>query len=159
MMADVHIREAGIDDIGDMISLLKELFSIEADFSFDETRQRCGLKMMIEPGESRCVRVASAQNRVVGMVSIQTLVSTAEGGRSGIVEDLVVTSEWRGKGIGRRLLEAIFIWARQQGMKRLQLLADRTNVTALEFYRGQGWTATQLICLRKKEFYDQQSLP
>ena len=31
----------------------------------------------------------------------------------------------------------------------MQLLADRTNHPALDFYRRQGWQHTQLICLRK----------
>ncbi len=149
MIPEVQIREAALDDIDGMIPLLKELFSLEADFCFNEALQRRGLAMMLEPCASRRMLVASAGNRIIGMVSIQTLISTAEGGRSGIVEDVVVTSEWRGKGIGRCLLEAIDAWAQTNGLKRIQLLADTTNTPALEFYRNSGWMTTQLICLRK----------
>lgn len=153
MIPEVHIREATFDDIDGMIPLLKELFSIEADFCFNEELQRRGLTMMLEPCESRCLLIASAGNRIIGMTSIQTLISTAEGGWSGIVEDVVVTSEWRGKGIGRCLLKAIETWAHTKGLKRIQLLADATNTAALGFYRNSGWMTTQLICLRKTEIH------
>jgi hypothetical protein len=33
----------------------------------------------------------------------------------------------------------------------MQLLADRNNINALDFYKKQKWAATQLICLRKKQ--------
>jgi GNAT superfamily N-acetyltransferase len=41
-------------------------------------------------------------------------------------------------------------WARERGVKRLELLADRNNSPALEFYRKLNWQSTQLICLHKK---------
>jgi len=153
MTPEIHVREAVSGDIDGLLPLLKELFSIEADFCFNEELQRRGLTIMLEPCESRCLLIASAGNRIIGMASIQTLISTAEGGRSGIVEDVVVTSEWRGKGIGRFLLEAIEVWAHTKGLKRMQLLADSTNTTALEFYQNRGWKTTQLICLRKTEIH------
>jgi ribosomal protein S18 acetylase RimI-like enzyme len=31
----------------------------------------------------------------------------------------------------------------------LQLLADKNNLPALNFYQKQGWQSTQLVCLRK----------
>ena len=34
MIPEVHIREAGLDDIDGMLPLLKELFSLEADLWF-----------------------------------------------------------------------------------------------------------------------------
>jgi N-acetylglutamate synthase-like GNAT family acetyltransferase len=149
MIPEVQIREAALDDIDGMIPLLKDLFSLEADFCFDEAFQRRGLAMMLEPCASRRMLVACAGNRIIGMASIQTLISTAEGGLSGIVEDVVVSRDWRGKGIGSCLLGSIEAWAYAKGLKRIQLLADTANAPALDFYRNLGWTTTQLICLRK----------
>jgi GNAT superfamily N-acetyltransferase len=157
MTPEIDIREAVSGDVDCLIPLLKELFSIEADFCFNEDLQRRGLTMMLEPSENRCILIASAGNWIIGMASIQTLISTAEGGLSGIVEDVVVTSEWRGKGIGCCLLEAIEVWAHTKGLKRIHLLADATNTPALEFYRNSGWMTTQLICLRKTEIHQHKN--
>ena len=36
--------------------------------------------------------------QVVGMITLQVLVSTAEGGHVGVIEDFVVASQARGRG-------------------------------------------------------------
>lgn len=131
-----------------MVSLLEALFTIEADFAFDAAKQRAGLEGLLESGQA-CVLVAEREGRVVGMVSVQTVISTAEGGPVGWVEDLVVAEDCRGLGIGRRLLEHLETWAIRNGLSRLQLLADRNNGPALGFYERLGWAETSLIALRK----------
>jgi len=147
---NVKIRPASHSDIKDLVELLSELFSIEADFTFDAERQRHGLEMMLADTETRCVLAAQAGNHVVGMCSVQIVISTAEGGPAGLVEDMVVRRQWRGRGIGRQLLRRAEAWAREKGIERLQLLADENNFPALAFYQERGWKRTQLICLRKK---------
>ena len=45
------------------------------------------------------------------MITGQLLVSTAEGGTSALVEDLVVAESHRGRGVGAGLLAEIERWA------------------------------------------------
>lgn len=146
---EVIIRPASFSDIDDLTLLLKELFSIEEDFSFNESLQKKGLEMMLENREIRCIMAAEIQHKVVGMCSLQLVISTAEGGKAGLLEDLVVSAAYRGINIGKKLLKAVEQWARERGVSRIQLLADRNNLSGLEFYNKMEWTKTQLICLRK----------
>ena len=145
------IRDARQSDLDALVSLLNNLFTIETDFVVDENRQRRGLRMMLDGcRKHRCIKVADIDGRAVGMCSGQTLVSTAEGGVVAMIEDMVVAPAYRGLGIGRRLMAAIEDWARHMGVRRLQLLADRANFSALDFYDRIGWLPTRLICLRRK---------
>jgi GNAT superfamily N-acetyltransferase len=147
----IAIRRARDADFDALTGLLESLFSIETDFEADAARQRRGLSMLLEGcGKHCCLLAAEAGGRVVGMASAQILISTAEGGLSAVVEDVVVAEPWRGRGIGRLLVAAVLRWAADRGVTRLQLLADRTNAAALRFYAKQGWQTTRLICLRKK---------
>jgi len=147
---DVTIRNARHDDLEPMTALLAELFSIEADFVVDENRQKRGLTLMLDGcGKHRCIKVADLQGRVVGMVAAQLLISTSEGAYSVLIEDMVVSRDYRRQGIGRRLLAAIDAWSSDREATRLQLLADRTNFSALDFYDRIGWRPTRMICLRK----------
>mgnify|MGYP000853070447 CR=1 FL=1 len=84
------------------------------------------------------------------MVSGQILISTAEGGISVLVEDLVVKEVYRKRSIGKELLFKIERWAALKKAKRLQLLAESDNCPALNFYRHLNWKDTALICLNKK---------
>ena len=134
-----------------MVDLLGELFSIEADFTIDKARQRRGLKLMLDGClKHRCIKVAETEGQVIGMCTAQTLISTAEGGIVALVEDVVVDRRFRGRGIGRKLMESIEDWARGRGATSMQLLADRANFSALDFYDKIGWRPTQLICLRRR---------
>ena len=146
----ITIRTAKPSDIPELVDLLKELFSIEADFDFDPEKQACGLNLLLN-SEKDCILVAEwlSDNRVLGMCTAQTLISTAEGGAVGLLEDLIVTADFRHQGMGAKLLAGAVNWAECRGLKRLQLLADKNNQAALSFYEKQGWESTQLVCLRK----------
>lgn len=148
-MQNITIRTAQQSDIEDLVALLYLLFSIEADFIFNENLQRRGLQLMLD-NDLGCIMVAQANEGVVGMCSGQLTVSTAEGGPALLVEDVVVNPKWQGQGLGRRLMDQLSAWAKNKGVSRLQLLADRNNKTALDFYAKLGWQTTELICLRKR---------
>ena len=143
------IRKARHSDITDMVKLLRILFSIETDFVVNEGTQQRGLEMMLEDSTHRRMMVAELNQQIVGMCTAQILVSTAKGGIVALIEDLVVEDAYRGKGIGKELLLSIENWANAQGAKRLQLLADRNNIRALEFYKNLDWKGTQMICLQR----------
>jgi ribosomal protein S18 acetylase RimI-like enzyme len=144
----MRIREATAADIPAMVRLLEQLFSIEEDFEADARRQRSGLAMVLG-SPTASLLVAECQGRVVGMVSCQLLISSAQGGWSLLAEDLVVDRPERGRGVGRKLLSAAADWGRLRGAGRMQLLADRSNDQALAFYQSQGVAPTNLICLRR----------
>ena len=148
---DITIRTARPGDIPRMSDLLTELFSIETDFSPDVEKQVRGLSALVAgpPGRS-CVLVAEQGGVIVGMATVQTLISTAEGGRVGVVEDVIVDRRFRSRGIGTRLLNGIAAWSERAGLKRLQLLADSDNLPALAFYTSRNWGNTRLTCLRRR---------
>lgn len=149
MASRANIRTAREGDLEALVRLLGVLFRIESDFRPDPRRQRRGLRLMLQDPDRRAVLVAEQGGAVVGMVTVQLVVSTAEGGASGWLEDMVVEAGARRAGVGRRLLRAAERWARGRGARRLQLLADVENAPALAFYRRMGWEGTKLACLRR----------
>jgi ribosomal protein S18 acetylase RimI-like enzyme len=146
----ITIRTAKPSDIPQFVELLKELFTIEADFEVDPEKQARGLNLLLG-SDKDCVLVAESldDGKVLGMCTVQTLISTAEGGTVGLLEDLIVAADFRNQGIAAKLVTAAVDWAECQDLKRLQLLVDKNNPPALSFYQKQGWQSTQLVCLRK----------
>lgn len=149
MKKGIVVRRAKLDDIHGMCQLLKILFSIEEDFKFNDEKQVNGLKMMLQDKDKNCIFVAQFGKEIVGMISGQCLISTAEGGISVLVEDVVVKSNYRNNKIGEKLLLNMEEWARSKGAKRCQLLADKDNFNAIEFYKYFNWINTNLVCLKK----------
>ncbi|MGC3998149.1 MAG: GNAT family N-acetyltransferase [Anaeromyxobacter sp.] len=130
------------------MGLLHALFTLEADFRPEAVRQRRGLRRMLQAPRQRTVLVAERGGQIVGMVTAQLVISTAEGAPSAWIEDLIVAAPERGAGVGRRLLAAVQAWAAARGATRCQLLADAANAPALGFYARLAWARTQLVCLR-----------
>jgi len=145
---NTSIRAARPPDLDILTGLLAELFAIETDFQVDPVRQRAGLELLLA-APSALVLVAERGGRVVGMCTLQMLVSTAEGGPAALLEDLIVHRPCRSQGIGRALLSAAEQGARERGARRIQLLADRRNRHALAFYAAAGWTVSRMIAVRK----------
>jgi GNAT superfamily N-acetyltransferase len=141
-MTPATIESAVVHDVPQLIGLLGQLFSIERDFTADARRQREGLLRLIDDRERALLLVArDAAGQAVGMASVQLVVSTAEGGWSAWIEDVIVAPAHQRAGIGRRLLEHALRWAQERGATRAQLLADLENLSALAFYETLGWHA------------------
>ncbi|WP_242846796.1 GNAT family N-acetyltransferase [Clostridium homopropionicum] len=104
---------------------------------------------MLEQSNQCCIIVAEHEGQVVGMCTGQLLTSTSEGGLKVILEDLVVAAEHRGRGIASLLVNAVEEWVVKNGALRIDLLADRRNIPALNFYKKHNWNSTELIALQK----------
>ncbi|HNC61667.1 MAG TPA: GNAT family N-acetyltransferase [Rhodocyclaceae bacterium] len=142
-MRPVTISRAHANDMAAMLALLRELFEIERDFEFDADKQARGLAMLLQ-SPSATALVARESHAVIGMTSVQLVISTAEGAHSAWIEDVCVAGTARRRGVGRLLVEAALDWARSRGATRALLLADLDNAPALAFYARLGWQGTRL---------------
>jgi len=149
MNCESVIRKGCQDDIEAMALLLEELFTIEKDFSIDIEKQKKGLRLILEDSEA-VVLVAAIENQVVGMASVQRLVSTATGEYVGLIEDVVVAQNYRSLGLGSKLIQAIIHEADIRGWGRLALGADRRNEKAISFYEKYGFTLSNMGLMYKK---------
>jgi len=139
----MKVRYAAYKDIPEMAILLSELFAIEDDFIVDAEKQSRGLKLLLDMPNA-VVLVAEEDECVIGMVSMQSLVSTAIGENVGLIEDMIVTQAYRGKGIGSSLLEALIAESAKKKYGRLALGADNRNNGAIAFYQKYGFTTSHM---------------
>ena len=147
-MGKIKINLAGMEDIEALADLLFILFTQEADFKPDRQNQINGLQILIENPDKGFVLSAKENGKVVGMVSVLKVVSTAEGGEVGILEDMIVSPSCRGLGIGSSLLTAAIERAKTENLKRITLLTDLSNQRAIDFYKRSGFIQSAMTPLR-----------
>lgn len=135
-------------DIPALCGLLSALFSQEVEFVPDTARQARGLSMIIDDPRVGSVLVARRDGQVTGMVTLLFTVSTALGERVVLFEDLVVSPDARGAGIGSALVQAAMDFARKNGCSRITLLTDGINVDAQRFYARHGFVASDMRPMR-----------
>lgn len=143
MKRGITIEDAQEEDLEAMSHLLSILFEIEQDFEFDYEKQLSGITKLFH-AQGKNLLVAKHEGEVVGMVTMQRLISSAEGDYVGQIEDLVVKEAYRKMGVGSRLINKMRAVAQGYGYKRIQLAADEANANAIQFYSRRGFHQTHL---------------
>ena len=143
-MREVLIEKAVAGDAPFLAEMIKKLFDIEKDFKSDIANQINGIIMLIE-NEKAVVLKAVSDDKIIGMVTGQLVVSTASGGYSVLLEDLFVDADFRLGGVGKALLKNLVTWANQNGAFRIQLVADTSNSSAESFYTAMGFSPSRMM--------------
>lgn len=147
---DIRVDFAGQDDLPAMVDLLVELFSQEHDFVPEPDKQRAGLRLILDHPDMGRLFVLRVDGRVAGMANAVITISTAEGARAMLLEDVIVGREWRGRGLGARLVQHVLDWARAEGLTRATLLTDHDNAVGQAFYRRLGFAVSNMVVLRRR---------
>lgn len=78
--------------------------------------------------------VAVQDAKVVGLVGLIFEGSEVE------IEPLIVSKTYRGKGIGKRLIETVIAEARKKGIKILKIAPVARNINTIKYLYKQGFT-------------------
>lgn len=146
---DIHPDFATAADLPAMADLLAELFALESDFAPDRGKQLAGLQLILDTPALGRLFVLRMGAEVVGMANALITISSAEGRRVLLLEDVIVRRGFRGRNLGRFLVEHVCAWAAGEGMSRITLLADKDNTPALEFYTRLGFQPSAMRVLRR----------
>ncbi|MFH0974229.1 MAG: GNAT family N-acetyltransferase [Spirochaetota bacterium] len=148
MQNNIIIRKARLIDIDILCDLLSGLFAVETDFNAGYRKQDRALYLLIND-DNKDVFVAADGAVIAGMITGQTVVSTAAGGLSVLLEDLFVVPGYRGKGIATMLMRHLLLWGKAKGAVRVQLVADERNPAALDLYKKAGFALSNMRGLYK----------
>ncbi|WP_394747598.1 GNAT family N-acetyltransferase [Spongiimicrobium salis] len=144
-----HIRVATASDMEQVAHLIKELAVFEKEENAVEVtvddlkRDGFGANKLFH-----CF-VAEDEDRIVGMALVYPRYSTWKGPVIHL-EDLIVTQEMRGNGLGGALLEAVVRYGKELGVKRICWEVLDWNEPAIAFYEKKGarvmrdWDVVQL---------------
>ena len=148
MHDSIRIEPATMDDLPELVALLLDLFSMEADFVPDHDRQTRGLRLILEEPSRGRIFVLRNDHQIIGMINLLITISTAEGGFVLLLEDVVVQRDHRGQGYGSKLLEHAVKFAKMKNFLRITLLTDKWNDASKRFYLDRGFVESDMIPLR-----------
>lgn len=93
-----------------------------------------------DPNSDLCLLVDN-QAQVVGMLTLNTCMSPT--GKRGWIEDVVVDEAYRGKALGRKLVDYAIGLARERGIQVLMLTSKPKRVAANALYRSVGFESKE----------------
>lgn len=79
------------------------------------------------------------ENRPIGFLNTVSFTSVWAHGEVLFIDDFFITERYRGKGYGKKALEELENKMKQEGFKRIQLMAEDTNPGAVSFYEKEEY--------------------
>jgi len=143
-MKGITIRKARRSDLSTIKSLVLELVE-----SMDNTK---GVDASHTPGNyiaalknSNSHLLVAEIGKVVGFIHFTTRRTVLHKRPSGLIDEVVVSKDYRRKGVGRKLLSAAIEKCRQLGCCEIEVSTELANREAIEFYRGFGFEERGLL--------------
>ncbi|AOT72473.1 GNAT family N-acetyltransferase [Geosporobacter ferrireducens] len=145
-MSCVAIRDCEDKDIKAVIGLLHELktvANIDNDFPvgdlvkiFEELKMKPEIYLNL---------VAEIDEKIVGFISIIFYKTLFHKGGTALINELIIRSSYRGKGIGKLLIESAKEEAIKRGMDELEVGTEITNKEAQCFYKKCGFNEEYVL--------------
>ena len=135
-------------DIPELVELLSSLFEQEAEFEPNSEIQSKALSKIILDPKIGIILIAKDDDKILGMVNLLFTESTALGSKVALLEDMVILSSSRGRGIGSQLIDYAISEAKKVGCKRITLLTDIENTKAQSFYQKKGFVKSKMTPYR-----------
>lgn len=133
----MEIRKGTKTDMATVLTLIKELavFEKEPDAVVVtlEDLQRDGFG----PTPMFYTFVAESDDKIVGVALFYYRYSTWKG-RTIHLEDLIVTEDFRGKGVGIALYREVILQGKKDGVRRIEWNVLDWNEPAIKFYETSG---------------------
>jgi GNAT superfamily N-acetyltransferase len=141
----LSVRPATLADERAVLALFEELFDPPGRRPRHYTQERgaSGFRHALE-NPAADVLLAVDSGRIVGLASVYVDILSIRFGWRCWLEDLVVTSERRGEGVGWLLLDAATEWARARGCTHLELNSAPARKDAHRFYLARGMVQSAL---------------
>lgn len=135
---NVSIRQAFREDISGILDLYGELESDKSAVLSEDRACELFDKMMSYPNYKLYVAVEG--NDIIGTFSLAVMDNLAHmGNPPGLIEDVVVKSNWRGKGIGKQMIRFALERCRECGCYKAVLSSNKIRKEAHRFYESLGF--------------------
>jgi ribosomal protein S18 acetylase RimI-like enzyme len=136
---DIPIEIATEADLPSIKPLLLELMDLRDNtegFNIEQAFENC--RSLIKDPVHHLL-LAKDKDKVVGLVNFTIRKTILHPGPSGLIDELVVSRSYRGKGIGEKLLSAAIEKCRELGCCEVEVSTEKSNSLAREFYQRCGF--------------------
>lgn len=144
---NTNIRRCMVSDAHRIHALCHEVLGYE----FSEEQVEQNLRRLIGSTENLLLVAVDQEDEVIGFIHANNHDPIYAPPMKDVVA-LAVDPEYRNRGIGRRLLQAVENWARETGAKGIRTNAAVSHKSALGFYKENGYEYIRTVYNIRKMF-------
>jgi len=132
------IRQASEADLPRLVPMMEDFNRLEAMAWTFEKGERA-LRSLLQEQQLGFVGLAEADERTAGYFVLTFGFDLEWDGRDAFLTEFYLLPDFRGRGLGRLLLEAAEATARARGTRALHLMVRPENSRALSLYQRAGF--------------------
>lgn len=136
------IEPAELERLLPLIASYQRFYEVE---DIDEERNRSFFRRFVAPSEDGMLIGARRDGELVGYACLYWHFSSTQAAETVLMNDLFVSAELRGQGVGRALIEASAAVARERGAAHLEWATAPDNFTAQALYDSTGAARSEWI--------------
>ncbi|MDT7830373.1 GNAT family N-acetyltransferase [Pricia sp. S334] len=110
----------------------------ELYYQLNDSLNQCPLHQILQEDNHVIFAVCIIEEKIVGIALLATYKVIS--GHRGMIEDVVVDTEHRGKGIGRKLMEKLLEEAKKRNLNSVLLFSGHHRKAAISLYKSLGFT-------------------
>lgn len=133
MSTQPHIRIATPDDLPTLFELMRGYYRDDG-LTFDPVRNGAAMRRLLQEPHWGRVLLLVDESSPIGYLAICIGYSLELGGNDAFIDEVYVQPEYRGRGLGGRLLQQAVALAPELGIRALHLEVDRGNEPAQRLY-------------------------
>ena len=139
-MPDFLIKEASEEDFHAIHEMIREFSQFQ---KMPEKMVNTVDKMMEDKNFFHCLVAETGDGIIFGYATFYFAYYTWTG-KAVYLDDLYVRKEFRGLGAGKKLLEGVFDFARENGCTKVRWQVSKWNKNAIGFYQSIGATVDDI---------------
>jgi GNAT superfamily N-acetyltransferase len=136
-LGDVQIVEQGPDALASILPLVRQYFEFD-HLVYGRHVEEGVLELLQNPVYGR-IFLAEVDGETVGYACLTFGFDHEAGGRLGLVTDLFLVEQARGKRYGAAILDKLVQFARAEGLKQIDLFVIEGNERAEALYSSRGF--------------------
>ena len=138
---DVSIKKASKNDISNILELLYELGRPKPQNSLETHSFEQKIQKYFSNSDKQ-ILVAILEGNLVGVVSIIFLSRLNQKTLEMYIPELIVAKNYRGKGIGKKMIDFCISLAKKKKCHRIRLESGNQRKKSHKFYRKSGFDYT-----------------
>ena len=139
---EVEIAKVTQLDLSELLPLMRAYCEFYETSPRDDRLVGLARALLDDPGEGVQYIARSSDRLAVGFATVYWFWSTTDAMRIGVMNDLYVSPDCRGGGVGRALIEACRGACRRRGVGKLTWETAPDNTTAQHLYESIGATSS-----------------
>jgi len=137
------VREAGAGDVEGVAAAVASLLGELGGRMPSRAQMEAEVQALLGDPQGGSVLIAEADGSIVGVLTASWQRAIHVPGVYATIQDLWVDEDWRSRGVGAELVEAIASQARTRGVSRLEVGLPRETFAAIasteSFYKRNGF--------------------